>query len=64
MEGYIQLLYMARGFGYWQQTLLWLQGNPEGNPNTVEEFKTYMPKVFPDFKWEEFVALYEKVKLR
>lgn len=30
----------------------------------IEQFKTYMPQIFPDFKWEEFVALYEKVRIK
>ena len=64
MEGYVQLLYMARGFAYWQEAVLSLQGNPSGSHSSLKEFKKMMPKVFPDFKWEEFVALYEKVKLK
>ena len=64
VEGYMQLLYLVRGFAYWQDVILFLQGNPEAMQSSVDEFKTYMPQVFPDFKWEDFVALYEKVKLR
>ena len=63
-DGYIQLLYMARGFAYWQMALLSFQNNPTTDENAVEEFRHWMPIVFPDFKWEEFVALYEKVKIK
>ena len=62
VEGYIQLLYMARGFAYWPRVLQGLAGQEDAG--VTEKFKKSMPKVFPDFKWEEFVALYEKVKLK
>jgi len=62
MEGYIQLLYMARGFSYWPYVLRGLEGGRDYG--VTEKFKNGMPQVFPDFKWEDFVALYEKVKLR
>ena len=64
MDGYVQLLYQARGFAYWQLALLFLQTNRKRKVPEVEEFKKYMPLIFPDFKWEEFVALYEKVKIK
>ena len=62
MEGYIQLLYMARGFSYWSYVLRGLEGGRDYG--VTEKFKKAMPEVFPDFKWEDFVALYDKVKLR
>lgn len=64
IDGYIQLLYMARGFAYWQMALLDFQKHPSAGKAEVEKFKEWMPKVFPDFKWAEFVSLYKKVKLR
>lgn len=62
-EGYYQLMMMARGFLYWQRVILNLN-NGSGYEPLVEKFKTYMPQLFPDFKWEDFVALYEKVKIK
>ena len=64
MDGYMQLLYKTRGFAYWQLALLFLQTRRKRKVSGVEEFKKYMPIIFPDFKWDEFVALYEQVKLR
>ena len=64
MEGYIQLLNMSGGFAYWQESLLFLQGNSEATLDSIEKFKKYMPLIFPDFKWDEFVALYERVKIK
>ena len=60
--GYIELLFMARGFLHWPYVLLGLQG--KSDLGVTEKFKKYMPELFPAIKWEEFVALYEKVKLR
>jgi hypothetical protein len=61
--GYLELLLTCRGFAYWQLVILHLR-NGGGYESKVEEFKTYMPQLFPDFKWEEFVALYEKVRIK
>jgi len=62
-NGYLELMFAARGFWYWQRVILNLTTG-EGYGHNVEEFKTYMPQIFPDFKWEEFVALYEKVRIK
>jgi hypothetical protein len=64
MDGYVQLLYMSRGYAHWQKALLFFQGNKDVGVSWIENFKMSMSQVFPDFKWEDFVALYEKVKLR
>jgi len=58
--GYLELLLMARGFNGWQRVLQ----NLNGESVHQSDFKIYMPQLFPDFKWEEFVGLYERVKLR
>jgi hypothetical protein len=60
--GYVELLFMSRGFLHWPYVLLGLQGKDD--LGVTEKFKTYMPELFPTFKWEEFVALYEKVKIK
>ena len=62
-EGYYELMISARGFLYWQRVILHLRKG-SGYEHEVNRFKTYMPQIFPDFKWEEFVALYEKVKIK
>ena len=62
-SGYLELLFMARGYYDWQRILLHFNGE-EKNEEFIKQFKKYMPKLFPDFKWDEFVALYEKVKIK
>lgn len=61
-DGYVQLMYYARGWLYWQNVIMGLQG--KSDYGKTERFKSELPLVFPDFKWEEFVSLYESVKLR
>ena len=61
--GYLELLLACRGYAYWQLVILHLR-NGSGHENKVEEFKTFMPQLFPDFKWEDFVALYHKVRIK
>lgn len=62
-EGYYELMIAARGFLYWQRAILHIR-NGGGYEVDIDRFKTYMPQIFPDFKWEEFVALYERVKIK
>lgn len=61
LDGYLQLLGMSKGFGWWQNALVQIHSGKE-MPN-VAGFKEKMPKIFPDFSWEEFVELYEKVRI-
>lgn len=60
-EGYLEMAKEARIFFYWPKVLLDIQ-NKEENPETLS-FKKNMPKIFPDFKWENFVAKYESLRL-
>lgn len=60
-EGYIRLLCEAKGFFYWQQVLLALKTKKENLES--KNFKTYMPQIFPDFRYDDFVKLYEEVKI-
>lgn len=61
MEGYLQLLVMSKGFGWWQNALVQISKGEE-MPN-VASFKENMPKIFPDFSWEAFEELYESVRI-
>lgn len=62
-DGYIELMFAARGFSYWPKVIIDLRAGEELGPDS-ETFKTYMPQIFPNFKWEDFVALYEKVRIK
>lgn len=61
-NGYLELMFAARGFLFWQQALLKMKTG--GWSRSADLFKADMPKLFPDFKWEEFVALYERVRIK
>jgi hypothetical protein len=61
LDGYLRLLGMSKGFGWWQNALVEIHsGNPMPN---VASFKEKMPLIFPDFSWDAFVALYEEVRI-
>jgi len=62
-SGYLELMFMARGFWYWQQAVLLIK-NGRTSTTAAGDFKTYMPQIFPDFKWEEFVGLWERVRIK
>jgi hypothetical protein len=60
-EGYCQLLAAAHGFFYWQQVLVAIQ---QGTDNQEQQdFKTYMPQLFPGFNFDQFVNLYQNLQL-
>ena len=61
MEGYIQLLCAARGFRYWPLVLVSFLEKKE--ITEAETFKTYMPQLFPDFSFDAFKTLFDKVRL-
>lgn len=61
-EGYIRLLCEAKGFFYWQQVLLAIKTKKESSES--KNFKTYMPQIFPNFRYDDFVKLYDEVKIK
>lgn len=61
LEGYIKLLCQTRGFYYWQQAILALKNNQDNQESA--NFKLYMPQIFPEFKFEDFAALYQSVRI-
>jgi hypothetical protein len=61
-NGYCEMAVEARIFSYWQRVLLFLQGDSIGEART-QLFKEYMPTIFPDFSWENFVSKYEGLRL-
>ncbi|MNY12124.1 hypothetical protein D3C86_1451910 [compost metagenome] len=60
-EGYLKLLTLSKGFGWWQNALV--QINTGITQPNVAGFKENMPKIFPEFNWDEFVALYQSVRI-
>ncbi len=61
MEGYLKMILLSRGFFYWQDAIRAIRSGAD-NPQS-ERFKKYMPELFPDFKFEDFVATYEQLRL-
>ncbi|MCS4300847.1 hypothetical protein [Chryseobacterium sp. BIGb0232] len=62
-NGYTQMAFEARVFNHWQRVLLyWMNGEGIGSAET-EAFKTEMPKIFPDWTWENFIAKFESLRL-
>lgn len=60
-NGYLQLLKMSRGYGWWQNALVEISTGAH-QPNT-DAFREEMPKLFPDFSWEKFSELYQSVRM-
>ena len=60
-EGYLKLLIMSKGFGWWQNALVEISTGAH-QPN-VDSFKENMPKIFPEFNYEEFKNLYESLRI-
>ena len=60
-EGYLKLLGMSKGYGWWQNSLIEI-ATGISQPN-VKAFKEEMPKIFTNFSWDEFCELYESLRL-
>ncbi|WP_118976781.1 hypothetical protein [Taibaiella koreensis] len=62
-NGYTQMAFEARIFNHWQLVLLYyMDGTGIGSVET-ETFKTEMPKIFPGWTWENFIAKFESFRL-
>lgn len=62
-NGYTQMAFDARVFNHWQLVLLYyMNGEGIGSVET-EIFKTEMPKIFPDWTWENFIVRFESLRL-
>ncbi len=62
-HGYTQMAFEARIFNHWQAVLLfYMNGKGEGESET-ETFKKEMPKIFPDWTWEDFISKFENLRL-
>jgi hypothetical protein len=59
--GYIKLLEIFKGFGWWQNALV--QISTGKHQSSVDSFKEKMPQIFPNFNWDQFVALYESLRI-
>jgi hypothetical protein len=61
MSGYVHMLTAAKGFLYWQYTIIEIL---EGRENPVSRrFKEWMPKLFAEFNWDEYVTFFNELKI-
>lgn len=61
INGYIQMMVASKGFLYWQYSIIEIL---EGQENPVSQrFKEWMPKLFPNFNWQEYVNTCNQLKI-
>ncbi|MCY1662520.1 MULTISPECIES: hypothetical protein [Chryseobacterium] len=67
-KGYVELAFAARGYLMWQYVLVYLEyGKYDGamlGKSRYDDFAENMPIIFPDFDMEEFIKLYESLKIK
>lgn len=67
-KGYVELAFAARGYLMWQYVLVYLEyGKYDGamlGKSIYDDFAENMPIIFPDFDMEEFIKLYESLKIK
>lgn len=63
-KGYFELACAARAFNYWQQAILFREFKKSYMQSGSDNFIESMPELFPDFKINEFFALYDSLKLK
>jgi hypothetical protein len=62
-HGYTQMALEARVFNHWHTVLLYYMGDISTGKSETETFKTEMPKIFPDWTWENFIEKFESLRL-
>ena len=60
-NGYIEMAKEAKIYNLWTIVLLQIQTGKESTESI--SFKENMPKIFPEFKWDDFVKKYESLRL-
>ncbi|HRB71208.1 MAG TPA: hypothetical protein PK776_05105 [Flavobacterium sp.] len=67
-EGYVTLAFAARGYMMWHYVIVYLEYGKNDSAlygkSRYDAFVEDMPLLFPDFKMEEFIALYESLKIK
>jgi hypothetical protein len=62
-DGYTQMAAEARAFNHWQVVLLYYMGEISIGASETEKLKTEMPKIFPDWSWDNFITKFESLRL-
>lgn len=60
-DGYLEMVKEARAFYYWPKVLLDIQSGEESEE--TKNFKKWMPEIFEEFSWEDFVEKYNALRL-
>ncbi|REC54337.1 hypothetical protein DRF62_10065 [Chryseobacterium piscium] len=67
-EGYVELAFAARGYLMWQYVIVYLEYGKDDSAmygkSRYDDFIEDMPLLFPDFKIDEFIKLYESLKIK
>ncbi|MEM9686342.1 MAG: hypothetical protein AAF934_05405 [Bacteroidota bacterium] len=61
-DGYVTMLYESRAYKNWPLILLDIENNDLDSP-LIRDFKSDMPKLFPDFDWDKYVTKYRSLQL-
>ena len=61
INAYLEMAIASKGFLYWQYAVIEIL---EGKENPVSNrFKEWMPKLFVNFSWEQYMLLYKKIRI-
>lgn len=61
MKGYVQMMKASKGFLYWQYAIIEIMERKENSVSRL--FKAWMLTLFLEFDWDQYVDLYESLKL-
>lgn len=61
-DGYVSMLYESRAYKNWPIILLSISDNDLDSP-LIQDFKSDMPALFPEFDWDRYVTRYQSLRL-
>ncbi len=61
-DGYVTMLYESRAYKSWPVILLDIINDDLDTP-LIRDFKSDMPKLFPDFDWNKYIVKYRSLQL-
>jgi hypothetical protein len=61
-DGYVTMLHESRAYKNWPIILLNINDNSLDSP-LIQDFKSDMPALFPEFNWDQYVTRYQSLRL-
>jgi len=61
-DGYVTMLYESRAYKNWPIILLNISDNDLDSP-LIQDFRSDMPPLFPEFDWDRYVTRYQSLRL-